>query len=89
MLRKAFHISKVAELYLWVLNIGVVRCTVGMMKMGKKYVESPCGQIINNVCNILGISYDTCHCILSEDTNKRQAASKCVLSLLNDDHKQN
>jgi len=63
MLRKALHSSKVAELWLWILNIRVIQ---GMMKIWKKYVESPRRQISNNVFNILGMSYDTCHCILSE-----------------------
>lgn len=64
MLRKAFYSSKMAELWLWILNIQVIQ---GMMKIWKKYVISLCRQIINNVFNILDMSYDTCHCSLSED----------------------
>ena len=45
--------------------------------------------LIDNTCNILGLLYITSECILTEDINTRQDASKFVFHLLNDDQKCN
>ena len=44
---------------------------------------------IQKVCNILGISYMTCQCLLTKNLNMRKTATKFVPCPLNDKQKQN
>jgi len=53
------HTSKVAKLELRILNIQVAHLKVRLMTMCKKchVIHEDRQQTINNVCNILGLSY--------------------------------
>ena len=43
---------------------------------------------IHDVCSIVGMSHETCHCILSDEIGMRLFAAKFVPRLLTDDRKQ-
>jgi hypothetical protein len=44
--------------------------------------------MIHDIFSIVGVSYETCHCILSDEISMRLIAAKFVPRLLTDDQKQ-
>jgi hypothetical protein len=92
----AIHVWEGAKLKLRFLNIQFALHQFGLMKMWKKCIKSSMRTdiyfMVSSVCNILGMSYATYQCVITEDLNMRPIAANCCkvgVHLLNDNQKQN